>query len=666
MSRLEATRLGVPERGLLVHRTIPQLLAPATLVPGRQRDVDALLAWGRRPSARRVERLGQRWNLPVWHLEDGFLRSCAKGREHPPLCLLVDDLGVHFDATAPSRLEHWIATAPTAAEARRAEAVRALWCRERLSKLNPARESPAPEQPFVLVVDQSPGDLSIPLGLADRGSFRRMLQAALDDHPNSLVVVKLHPDVLRRGARGHFDPADLDHPRIRLSADGLHPAALLEQAEAVYVVTSQMGFEALLWGRPVHCFGMPFYAGWGLTHDQLPAPERRRGVRPSLEALVHAALVRSPRCLDPHSLEPCPVETLMAAIGLQRRRQAEDWPRVEAFGFTPWKQPHLRRFLGGSRVRFRWARSRPGRQLDAVAVWGRRAQPRLLEAARRRQLPVLQVEDGFLRSVGLGADLIAPISWVVDPVGVYYDATAPSALEQRLCAQSWSTEQLHRAARLRERLVQEAITKYNLEAQPWQRPDGVRRVVLVIGQVESDASIRFGAGSLRSNLGLLQAVRAAEPDAYLVYKPHPDVVAGLCRTGLGEERVAECCDELLTTGSIQQLFEQVDALHVLTSLAGFEALLRGLEVHCWGLPFYAGWGLTHDRLSCPRRGRTLPLDALVHAALIDYPRYVSRSSGWFIEPEQAIDDLLSWRTGPAPRRTWVQALFRHWGRLRRR
>jgi len=95
-------------------------------------------------------------------------------------------------------------------------------------------------------------------------------------------------------------------------------------------------------------------------------------------------------------------------------------------------------------------------------------------------------------------------------------------------------------------------------------------------------------------------------------------------------------------------------------------LLRGVEVHCWGMPFYAGWGLTHDQLSNSRRGRTLSLDALVHAALIDYPRYVSRSSGWFIEPEQAIDELLAWRTGPVPRRTWVQALFRHWGRLRRR
>ena len=95
-------------------------------------------------------------------------------------------------------------------------------------------------------------------------------------------------------------------------------------------------------------------------------------------------------------------------------------------------------------------------------------------------------------------------------------------------------------------------------------------------------------------------------------------------------------------------------------------MLRGLEVHCWGLPFYAGWGLTHDRERCDRRQRKLALDELVHAALIDYPRYVSRDSGWFITPEQAIDDLVAWRASPPQRRTLVQALFRHWGRLRRR
>ena len=117
---------------------------------------------------------------------------------------------------------------------------------------------------------------------------------------------------------------------------------------------------------------------------------------------------------------------------------------------------------------------------------------------------------------------------------------------------------------------------------------------------------------------------------------------------------------------MQQMFPEIDALHVLTSLAGFEALLRGVEVHCWGLPFYAGWGLTRDRERTPRRSRHLSLDALVHAALIDYPRYVSRHSGWFITAEQAIDELVSWRNAAPNRRSLVQAVFRYWGRLRRR
>ena len=131
-------RFGVPETGLLAHRTVPSLLAPAKLISGRRRDVDALLAWGRRPSARRVERLGLSWHLPVWHLEDGLLRSLAKGPEHPPLALLVDDLGVHFDATQPSRLEQRISQPLTADQRRRAGDLQRRWCALRLSKLNPA------------------------------------------------------------------------------------------------------------------------------------------------------------------------------------------------------------------------------------------------------------------------------------------------------------------------------------------------------------------------------------------------------------------------------------------------------------------------------------------------------------------------------------------------
>lgn len=663
-----AARLGLPVRGMRRHGTLPALLAEHGLVIGarccRRAPLEALLVWGGKPSGRATERLARRRGLPLWRCEDAFVRSLGLGPDAPPLGLVLDDTGIYYDAARPSRLERLIARDHSAVELERAVALQRLWCGQRVSKYNGAPEAEPPAEPYVLVVDQTAGDLSIRLGQAGAASFATMLQAALAEHPQATVVVKTHPDVAAGRKRGHFTAQQLDHPRLRLEASGGHPAALLERAEAVYVVTSQLGFEALLWGRPVHCFGVPFYAGWGLTHDRQPAPLRRRPR--SLGDLVHAALVEYALYIDPHRHQPCGPEVLIQAIGLQRRLQMALPSPIEAFGFTPWKQRVLRRFLAGSRLRFRFPWQRPGRAAAMVAIWGRRARPALLRAAAQRRLPLLHVEDGFLRSVGLGADLIDPISWVIDQRGIYYDATAPSDLEHRLAHGQWSAAALQRAAQLRQRLVQQAITKYNLSAPPWRRPEGARRVVLVVGQVESDASIRLGAPGLRGNLALLQAVRQAEPDAYLVYKPHPDVVAGLCRQGDGEARALECCDEVVVEASIQQLFTQIDALHVLTSIAGFEALLRGLEVHTWGLPFYAGWGLSHDRLSCPRRGRALPLDALVHAALIDYPRYVSRHSGWFIEPEQAIDELLAWRAMPPQPLSLRQRIFRHWGRLRRR
>jgi capsular polysaccharide export protein len=666
-----AARLGLPETGMLRHATLPALLVPRTLVRGagrcRREALDGLLAWGRKPSARQAERISAGRSLPLWRCEDGLLRSLGLGPDSPPLGLLLDDLGVYYDATAPSRMEQAIARPHSPAELERAEALQQLWRGARVSKYNGAPDAPVPAGPFVLVVDQTAGDLSIALGAATAASFSAMLEAALAAHPGATVVVKTHPDVVAGRKRGHFSPRQLADPRIVLEASGGHPAALLEQAEAVYAVTSQLGFEALLHGKPVHCFGLPFYAGWGLTHDRLPAPARRRAAGPRrLADLVHGALIEAALYIDPHRHRPCPVEELVAAIGLQRRLRASLPEPIEAFGFTPWKQRVLRRFLPVRRLRFRFPWQRPGASAALVAIWGRRAQPGLLRAVERRRLPLLHVEDGFLRSVGLGADLIDPISWVLDRRGIYYDASAPSDLEHQLAHGHWGEAQLERAARLRRRLVEGAITKYNLSAPAWSRPDGVRRVVLVVGQVESDASIRLGAPGLRGNLALLEAVRRAEPGAYLVYKPHPDVVAGLCREGEGEARAAQCCDEVLVEASIQQLFTQIDALHVLTSIAGFEALLRGLEVHTWGLPFYAGWGLTHDRCQAERRGRPLPLEALVHAALIDYPRYVSRHSGLFIEPEQAIDELLEWRAAPPRPLSLRQRIFRHWGRLSRR
>lgn len=335
-----------------------------------------------------------------------------------------------------------------------------------------------------------------------------------------------------------------------------------------------------------------------------------------------------------------------------RRPERERLPAtLYAAGFSFRKRRFVRSFLCGSEVRF----IRDARRVApdaALLLWGSRPPP------PGHTGPVVRVEDGFLRSVGLGAAFAPPLSWVIDGRGIYYDATRPSELEHLLQTMTFDAGLLARAGRLRAALVASGITKYNLGAPPWQRPPGTggRTVILVPGQVESDASIRCGAPGICTNLGLLQAVRVANPGAYVVYKPHPDVLAGLRAGGQGEADALAWCDEQVTAAPMDQLLAEMDEVHVLTSLAGFEALLRGKAVTCYGQPFYAGWGLTTDVIPPARRTRRVPLDALVAAALIVYPTYISRETGGFTTPERVIEELRQWRgeTARIPPAGWLR------------
>jgi capsular polysaccharide export protein len=618
--------------GSLVYR--PRLRVPRNA---------CVVAWGLKRSAEAAARYAERHGLELVTLEDGFIRSVGLGDRDPPLSMVWDDTGIYYDATRPSRLERLIATPIGADAAQRAARLALRWREARVSKYNhgSGRAAPLPED-FVLAVDQTFGDSSITHGLADAKSFQRMLEAALDEHPRSRVILKVHPDVLAGRKRAHFETlAPGVAERVTLLADNLHPPHLLQNARAVYVVTSQMGFEALLWDKPVRCFGMPFYAGWGLTADELASPARRRGGTPvDRERLVHAALIDYPRYLDPETLERCEAERLVDWMGVQRAARDRAPAAIQAIGFSEWKQPIARAFFAGSTVRFAEEPEAlaPG---EERAVWGRRMADDL-QRARPDAPPPLCVEDGFLRSVGLGAERAQPLSWVIDRRGMYYDAGTPSDLETLLQHGRFAPALLARAAALRERIVEAGLTKYNVGRGDWRRPVGGRPVVLVPGQVESDASIAFGAAPHASNLGLVEAVRRLRPEAHVVYKPHPDVVAGKRGAGAGEEQVRRHCDEVVVDVPIHRLLMEADEVHVLTSLAGFEALLRGRRVTCHGQPFYAGWGLTEDLRPHPRRSRRLSLDELVAGALILYPLYVSRVTGAFTTPERALHELLHW------------------------
>lgn len=627
-------------------------------------DARAVLAWGRKPSAEVAARYAARHGLPLYRLEDGFLRSIELGGREPPLSVVVDDEGIYYDAGTPSRLERLIADVHTPEQVARAKRIMALWREARVSKYNHLREtSHVPHGRYVLVADQTFGDASIRFGMAEPQSFQCMLQAALDENPGCKVLLKVHPDVMAGKKRGHFDLGAVARlSRVEVLGQDVHPVGLIEHAEAVYVVTSQLGFEGLLWGKPVRTFGMPFYAGWGLTRDELPAPARRHPV--ALEHLVHAVLVAYPRYVDPETGLRCEVERVIEWMGLQRRMRERFPAEVYGLDFSLWKKPMVRAFFQGSSVRFVTSTAEISAGVP-LALWGRRPLPE----GNRGDVQPIRLEDGFLRSVGLGADLVRPVSWVMDRRGIYYDATRPSDLEHLLQTHVFDEAICARARRLREAIVAHGLTKYNVGAGGWVRPEsrernhspgsgaaGKKRVILVPGQVENDASIRYGAAEVRTNLGLLQAVRCANPDAYVVYKPHPDVLAGLRRAGVGEDEAVRWCDEIVEDVPMQVMLDAVDEVHVLTSLAGFEALLRGREVTCYGNPFYAGWGLTHDMAPLARRTRRLSLDELVAGVLILYPAYVSRTTGRFTTPERALEELLVWREQGMDMLLWRKGL----------
>ena len=342
----------------------------------------------------------------------------------------------------------------------------------------------------------------------------------------------------------------------------------------------------------------------------------------------------------------CSFEEAVDQLEAETRAFREDRAGYVAFGMRAWKRGRLQEVFGRETpLLFATTAAQAKRRTDETArrilVWAGKEPAELAVPGL-----ALRVEDGFLRSRGLGADLVPPLSLVTDDLGIYYDPNRESRLE-RLILAPLPPGGRARAETLMARILATGVTKYNLATDPL--PDlGQGRRVLVVGQVEDDASIRLGAGQVCTNLGLLTAATQAKPGARLIYKPHPDVESGLRPGKIADHDLAGLADVVAHRADPLSLIAACDEVWTMTSLLGFEALIRGKPVTCLGAPFYAGWGLTRDLGPLPDRrryaadGHPLPrpeLLQLVHAALIAYPRYFDPVSRRPCPPEVVVERL---------------------------
>jgi capsular polysaccharide export protein len=589
----------------------------------------------------------------------GFVQAMSR---HTPLSLCYSSLSPNFLPNLAQRLVHTIQTTDWQAPQSTAlldegQQAMAQLVRYRLTKFNDTLE-PLPtwfieataetQTPrWIVLIDQEERAHPTERDL-QQAAFGKMLDYVSQHHAFDQVVIKTpplseYPGVLLKMLQG----SDNYH----WLTDDCSLWDVLDHAAKVYTVDSHVGFEALMSVRPisVHTFGQPWYAGWGLTSDH-GGPLHDLRTRPATVAQLFTTAYLLASCYhNPHTQEPTTLPDVLDVLWHQVRANRRNAGKVFCIKTGHFRGRRIEPFLQSTENHLHFVKTvQEAKALglnaqSKVYVWGFIQVEGLQAAQQAIGFRLGRIEDAFIRSVGLGSDLIRPDSLAVDEQGIYYDPQQPSDLETLLNTTDFDARILQRSRQLQAQILAHDLSKYNIEYRKplsMALPTDGRPIVLIASQVEDDASIIRGCPGIRDNLTLLKTVRQRNPDAFIIYKIHPDVVAGNREGHLPTRLLLQWADALSYQDNIAQLISQSDEVHTLTSLAGFEALMRGKKVFTYGLPFYAGWGLTIDELPreiyLPRRTRRLTLDELVAGTLIVYPTYIDPATGMVDTPENVV------------------------------
>ncbi|EDO8316930.1 capsular polysaccharide biosynthesis protein [Campylobacter jejuni] len=622
---------------------------------------DLFFGWGRKKSGLKAMNLAKKYKAKFILLEDGFIRSLNLGVENSPSFSMVkDDIGIYYDATAPSKLENLLNTYEFKdEEIKQAKKAIELINKYKISKYNNNLDIPddyfQKDEKRVLIITQTANDASLEFGLAKGFKTVDMIKDAIKENPKSKIYIKIHPDVLSGKKQSDLDINSLPKECI-LITENFNPIALLEFFDKVYTKTSGMGFEALMQGCECVCYGMPFYAGWGLTKDKLEC--KRRMQKRSLEEVFYAAYILYSEYFNPYLNQESNIFDTIQTLAKYKDIEKINSNRLFMLGFTLWKRHFIKPFFNAKDneiIFLNSLKSLAGYKLkenDKFFIWGKRIdyntlKSTLVKKAQDEDLSnftpkISLTEDGFIRSISLGSDLTRPFSLIIDDKGLYIDPNKASKLEEHLQNEIFDENMLNRAKNIIKILLENRFSKYNgLKHENLKINAKIgQKIILIPAQVEDDASMILGGFGL-STLDLLKEVRSKNQDAYIIFKPHPDVLSGN-RVGLKDETlILEFCDEIVKDCSIDSAIKIADEIHTITSTSGFDALLRAKKVFTYGMPFYAGWGLTKDKHKCKRRTRKLSLEELVAGALIIYPRYINPKTKTLCEIEVCLDIMLN-------------------------
>lgn len=320
----------------------------------------------------------------------------------------------------------------------------------------------------------------------------------------------------------------------------------------------------------------------------------------------------------------------------------EDWkdknnlkPLAILWGFNNWKLGFVSTYLPEYRTAFAPRKIKGFLALLAIKrfpikpsvfiFWGYTEPYLVRKYAEFNGIKIQRMEDGFLRSSALGATHSTPYSLLLDSRGMHYNPGTSSDLEEILNSYEFSMDELKVAEECMELIKDLRLSKYNPATLGVEKERGIktRRKVAVLGQVDNDMAMRLGNPDGWTMTELIKLAKIENPDADVYYRPHPDVYSGLQRSRFRLKAVEKYCNLASPEVPLVDFLDTLDQVYTVTSLSGLEALLRGVRVTVVGAAFYAGWGLTDDRLVLHNRVKLRSLLELFAAVYLKYPRYLA-------------------------------------------
>ena len=219
----------------------------------------------------------------------------AKLLEKKAIGFIIDDLGYYYDSRQPSRIEKTLNDPNFKLTDEQLILSKKLINKiidNKLTKYSKYTELGANNnleliENSILVIEQKNGDASLHFAGVQEGDFSEMLKDACLNNSNNTVYLKRHPDNIL--GEKSFEINTEDFHNLVILPDNVSVISVLDKCHTVYTLSSQVGFEALLRGKSVKTYGLPFYSGWGVTDDMKTCS--RRTQKRSIEEIFYVICI---------------------------------------------------------------------------------------------------------------------------------------------------------------------------------------------------------------------------------------------------------------------------------------------------------------------------------------------------------------------------------------